>query len=223
MKNQKNESDYSPIYTPEFGLHPANQLAELTNYCFQRDSYCTDILGGTQRNRESVTIKNLFSFLDKNLLLLNCISGYFGIFKYHFEIYFDEEEKCVRKDDPRLENYQISIPNGLVGCHAFFNIVENFIRNTAKYTRYDDKDDIAICIRFRKEYSQRSFIGRVKYVPISDDYYVVEIYSNVSQNELENLVAKQNEYIRLPIIEENTLKKNHSQRLSRNGCFCCIS
>lgn len=33
----------------------------------------------------------------------------------------------------RISNIYISLPGGAMSCHAFFNVVENFIRNSAKY------------------------------------------------------------------------------------------
>lgn len=36
-----------------------------------------------------------------------------------------------------LSSLNISLPGGTMSCHAFFNVVENFIRNSAKYSRND--------------------------------------------------------------------------------------
>ncbi len=36
-----------------------------------------------------------------------------------------------------LSNIDIALPGGNMSCHAFFNVVENFIRNSAKYLRED--------------------------------------------------------------------------------------
>lgn len=40
-----------------------------------------------------------------------------------------------------LSKLNIALPGGTMSCHAFFNIVENFIRNSAKYLQKDFKDD----------------------------------------------------------------------------------
>ena len=49
----------------------------------------------------------------------------------------DSEEDIKRK----LSEINIAMPGGVMSCHAFFNIVENFIRNSAKYLQSDfDKD-----------------------------------------------------------------------------------
>ncbi len=36
-----------------------------------------------------------------------------------------------------LSNIEVALPGGNMSCHAFFNVVENFIRNSAKYLRED--------------------------------------------------------------------------------------
>lgn len=36
-----------------------------------------------------------------------------------------------------LSNIELALPGGNMSCHAFFNVVENFIRNSAKYLRED--------------------------------------------------------------------------------------
>ncbi|MCQ2277144.1 MAG: leucine-rich repeat domain-containing protein, partial [Bacteroidales bacterium] len=200
----KSDKDYEPLFEGE--LNPAliidaeNQLAELNLYNFQRDSYCTDLASGTPGNCEYISIRDMLASLDKNRLLLNLISGYVGVFKYHFEIYFEEEDTCATIDDTRL-NWPVAIPNGQIGCHAFYNIIENIIRNTAKYAfRTDTDKDVAICIRFRTESSYESSKQQ-----LDNDLYFVEIYSNIDQRDICRLVAKQNEYIDLPIIERVTM------------------
>lgn len=45
-----------------------------------------------------------------------------------------------------LSSLNIALPGGSMSCHAFFNVVENFIRNSAKYLRNDiDKNEGLIC------------------------------------------------------------------------------
>ena len=56
-------------------------------------------------------------------------------------------ENNVNNDLSRLN---IALPGGTMSCHAFFNVVENFIRNSAKYMQEDFRDEglvITIAIR----------------------------------------------------------------------------
>ena len=36
-----------------------------------------------------------------------------------------------------ISSLDIAMPGGIMSCHAFFNVIENFIRNSAKYSRED--------------------------------------------------------------------------------------
>lgn len=40
-----------------------------------------------------------------------------------------------------LSKLNIALPGGAMSCHAFFNVVENFIRNSAKYLQSDFKEE----------------------------------------------------------------------------------
>ena len=49
-----------------------------------------------------------------------------------------------------LSRLNIALPGGTMSCHAFFNVVENFIRNSAKYMQEDFREEglvITIAIR----------------------------------------------------------------------------
>ena len=87
------------------------------------------------------------SILDDNLEVtnnLNKISLQVLLFKNNKSEIFtgtldkkDSEEDIKRK----LSEINIAMQGGVMSCHAFFNIVENFIRNSAKYLQSDfDKD-----------------------------------------------------------------------------------
>lgn len=54
----------------------------------------------------------------------------------------DSEQKTKN----RLSSLNIALPGGSMSCHAFFNVVENFIRNSAKYLSGDiNKEEGLIC------------------------------------------------------------------------------
>ena len=69
-----------------------------------------------------------------------------------------------------LSNIELALPGGNMSCHAFFNIVENFIRNSAKYLREDfHKEDghseksLTTNIVLRYKDSEHKFIEIVLY------------------------------------------------------------
>lgn len=51
--------------------------------------------------------------------------------------HIDLHKKIEVEIDTNLKNKRISVPNGLIGIHAIYSILENFIRNAAKH--YEDK------------------------------------------------------------------------------------
>lgn len=71
----------------------------------------------------------------------NCFTGSWDL----------EEEKKEIAIKRTLSSINLALPGGVMSCPAFFNIVENFIRNSAKYRRNEIKADeglkITIAIR----------------------------------------------------------------------------
>lgn len=49
-----------------------------------------------------------------------------------------DKERGIKND---LSKLNISLPGGTMSCHAFFNVIENFIRNSAKYLQEDFKKE----------------------------------------------------------------------------------
>lgn len=59
-------------------------------------------------------------------------------------------------NDTYLKNLQLSFPGGTVSAHAFYNILENFIRNSAKYQWITEKPDrikFSISIEQEEDYA----------------------------------------------------------------------
>lgn len=67
----------------------------------------------------------------------------------------EQKEIAIKKT---LSSLNLALPGGVMSCHAFFNIVENFIRNSAKYRRNEIKAEeglkIYIAIRPNPENEQ---------------------------------------------------------------------
>lgn len=69
-----------------------------------------------------------------------------------------------------LSNIELALPGGNMSCHAFFNVVENFIRNSAKYLREDfRKEDghkekmLTTSIALRYKDAEQKFIEIILY------------------------------------------------------------
>lgn len=59
-----------------------------------------------------------------------------------------DSEKDIKR---KLSEINIAMPGGVMSCHAFFNIVENFIRNSAKYLQSYFNEDEGLIITIRIE------------------------------------------------------------------------
>ena len=61
--------------------------------------------------------------------------------RYNNSIFTGSAQRKIanREDDVKrkLSEINIALPGGIMSCHAFFNIIENFIRNSAKYHQQD--------------------------------------------------------------------------------------
>ena len=180
-------------------------LSKQIEYGNLRDSFCTDIMSGAPVTRSAITIRNLITEFEANRILLNYIAK--DSFRYRFQVFFDDEQtpadpypttnpdtgETITTADERWDHL-ISMPNDNFGCQAFYNFLENIIRNTAKYTNYestikgngDNFQGVTICIRFKNSKDKR--------------FYTVEVYSNVLQKNLGAIVRKQNKYIQEPVV-----------------------
>lgn len=66
-----------------------------------------------------------------------------------------EKEEDVKN---KLSRLNLALPGGTMSCHAFFNVLENFIRNSAKYLQEDFQEEgliITIAIRRNSEDSTK--------------------------------------------------------------------
>jgi hypothetical protein len=112
-----------------------DQISIFNNYVKCRMDYLADISFGTplmQTNKYAYA--DLFKELDKVRLLLEHISG---LDNFKFQIKFQKNGKDLD------ENYDllVAIPNDILGTQAFYNILENIIRNSAKHSQKPAEKD----------------------------------------------------------------------------------
>lgn len=95
--------------------------------------------------------------------------------RYGNEIFTGSSEKTdlERHIKERLSKINIALPGGILSCHAFFNVVENFIRNSAKYHRNT----------FQKNDNDIQYLTTTIRIIEEGDYYKFTIYDN-KQNAL---------------------------------------
>ena len=217
--------------------------ARLDSFRSKLETYCNDLFYGAPISRSVITIRNLLSTLDQNKLLMNDISGAGSSFKYSLKIFFDNDRESADMSDERFD-WPLSIPNDQLGCQAFYMIVNNVIRNAAKHAkRKDTNKEVSVCIRFLK-YPKRipnyfekpdDDIALWHTMPtlynswvechsqesrkLARNFYTVEIYTNILQNNIGQLVEDQNRLICEPIVDRKTfVGRKGSKGLEEIAC-----
>ena len=94
----------------------------------------------------------------------------------------DDEETIKRK----LSEINIALPGGVMSSHAFFNIVENFIRNSAKYLQSDfsKNGDLTITIKIAE------INGHYEFTLFDNKQNANKVQPNTTNSLLENLTSK---------------------------------
>lgn len=174
-----------------------HQLAIYNNYVKCRMDYLSDITFGIPvMHTNKKVYAELFKELDKVRLLLDHITGLSDSFA--FKIEFTLNGKSV--DDST--DFSVALPNDLLGCQAFYNIIENVIRNTAKHNQNKNRLT-TFTINFQEINDSESNISD------KEHWYEVEIYDDSKVKDIESLVKAQNDKINLSVLnEKNELRSS---------------
>ena len=178
------------------------QLAIYNNYVKCRMDYLADITFGTpvmSTNKKVYT--ELYKDLDRVRLLLDNISGLSNNFP--FEIKFTLNDTTITTQN----DFCIGLPNDLLGCQAFYNIIENLIRNTAKHNQ-NKSGTTEFTINFKEIAEQLNNVAD------KEPWYEVEIYDDAQVLDIAALIKSQNEKINLSVLDE---KHNNQLRNSSLG------
>jgi len=160
-------------------------LKYLSNRCFYLNE---SVYGVTNTVGEKKVYEELFRELDENRILLNHISG---IEHFNYKLHFvrEIEKEGVKQYEPltSTNDFSVMLPGDTLGQQAFYNIIENIIRNTAKHNSIQKANQ---CVHFIIKFSEHSRI-----------YYKVEIFDSVvlSKNKEQDL----NRMISDPEFEKN--------------------
>lgn len=165
---------------------PFNQLAIFNNYVKCRMDYLADISFGIPLMQTNKYVYGeLFTEFDKVRLLLEHISG-LGNFPYKIE--FKRNGKVFQKDEKGniLDDLLVAIPNDILGTQAFYNILENIIRNTAKHSNKEtlgDKQPVVFTVNFiddiEKSVEHNKAINRDEIKNILTEFIAVEVNDNI--------------------------------------------
>ncbi|MDR1583056.1 MAG: hypothetical protein LBS55_07350 [Prevotellaceae bacterium] len=164
-------------------LDKDNQLAYFNQYLKSRMDYLSEVTFGVSNTLTTKRFYNdVFLELDRVRLLLNYISG-ISDFKYRFVLKYND--KKLTKDN----DISMAFPSDVLGCQAFYNIIENIIRNTAKHTNKSNQPIKEFTIHFKD----------IQNIPENNDnfqqYYQVEIDDGIALKEIEMCTKTDKELI----------------------------
>lgn len=169
-----------------------HQLSHFNRYLKNRMDYLSEVTFSVSNTVVTKSVYGeVFKELDNVRILLNHISGItdfkFGFSLMHNGVSLSEEDILV------------AFPGDVLGCQAFFNIIENIIRNTAKHATKKDQIPVMFNINFidKKDFP---------------DYFCVEIDNGIKETSIERLVYEQNE-----IIDHNILDRDFNLRTNGLG------
>lgn len=180
-----------PLQTPVVENNDKNlQLAYFNQYLKSRMDYLSEVVIDTPNMLTTKYIYNdVFKEFDRVRILLKYISG-ISDFKYTF---------CLKYNGtPLTEENDIAVafPSDVLGTQAFYNIIENIIRNTAKHASCSNQ--------------LNTFTIEFKDVPEASGHYCVEIDNGVKEEDIDNIVTTQNKLIKESILDdENNNLRTH--------------
>lgn len=167
---EKEQREITPIEQQE-------QLAVFFRYISNRCFYLNEaVYGITNTVAEKRVYGELFKQLDENRILLNYISG---IDNFKYQIHFIKETEKGYEIFNEKNDISIMLPGGTIGEQAFYNIIENIIRNTAKHNVIGMQD----CVHFVVKFSNSKSLKK---------YYEVEIFDSIAQKESYRLIDRLN-------------------------------
>lgn len=176
-------------------------ISDFNSYVKCRMDYLADLTFGTPAMLSSKNVyTDIFEDLDRVRLLLDNISGRGEQFQY--KLLFKFKDSALNKES----DFPVAIPNDVLGCHAFYNIIENIIRNTAKHATNVTIPIKIFTINFR-EINKEEIDGNTDLMHESQSLYCVEIFDNITIGNIEPLIKSQNKKINDKILnEENKLR-----------------
>lgn len=187
-------------------LEKNEQFAYFNEYLKNRMDFLADIATSDPVMKNVMLLKNdIFKGFDRNRILLNRISG-ISDKDLKFKILLKKEGVELEEED----DIPLSMTNDILGCQAFYILLENVIRNVAKHSKAKDseKQSIEITIDFDDFKYNKSF-------------YEVSIYDNLKRkNSFINkvVVSRNNAFNDAVLNENNQLRYNNLGTIEMDVC-----
>ena len=195
----------SPLFDLSSDKTP--QLAYFNRYLKSRMDYLSEISFGVS---DLIATKMIYGDVMKELdcvrVLLKYIPGVDN-FNYGFKLYRTNPNQSDNNENDLDElteknDIEAAFPNDVLGCQAFYNIIENIIRNTAKHhSGRDNNAPVTFSIKIMEIDAKI-----VEIVEEAKEFYCVEIDNGLSLPEeiIDKLVEQQNSLLNSPILDEKT-------------------
>ena len=161
----------------------------IQSYCGYRSNYLGEkTFGAPAMQTTKLLYKDIIQKFEQQKILLDLIPGVSN-FKSVFRLEYNGQPFDCIKDKP------VIMPADIFGVMAFYNIIENIIRNTAKHSRNKSGDGTTFTIEIS---------DNKKDVPST--YYCVEIDNGVKEDNIDELVSSMNTKINESILDKKTFK-----------------
>ena len=194
LAKKPDKGGYVPCYK-ELIINDNEQLAYFNRYMKNRMDYLSEVTFGVPSILVSKNFySDVFRELDQVRLLLNHIAGV-PEFEYKFLLFYNGKPLNGQND------IAVAFPSDVLANQAFYNIIENIIRNTAKHASIgqnkNENDCVTFTIDFLDDFSDDGDFPEYR------EYYCVEIDNGIEEDNIKHLVEKQNERINDSIIDEH--------------------
>lgn len=184
--------DHQDSQKPESPLKN-QQLGYFNQYLKSRMDYLSEVTFGVPTMLTSKMIYNdVFKELDRVRLLLNYISG---ISKFKYEFDFQHNGNSIMEGNE--PDFAAAFPSDVLGCQAFYNIIENIIRNTAKHAKRTNNEKVTFTINFKDINT-----AGLQDIEGVNDLYCVEIDNGINEDIIDELVRKQIGRINESVLDE---------------------
>lgn len=176
------------------------------DYSRTRQSYLLSLLSSVQIG-ETKSIDKIIDKFNKNRYSTYYISGVTDLIP----------KIGLKVNIAELNDVWLSIPNGEIGVHAIYNIIENIVRNTAKHAQIATNDTFCFTIEIDEgtamlesvtHHPDSSLATREKEIwHTLSSMYAVTIHENIeySYSEISEIVENINLLLSAPIVDKSTL------------------
>lgn len=107
---------------PVVELRKGEDIKALFKYLQERMDFIAQVSTSMPSWAVDLPWQEIVGYFEGQALLLDNIASFKGLGKSNIQIKYNPDSLCY-----------VSVPNGLVGRHAFFSVMENIIRNSARY------------------------------------------------------------------------------------------